>query len=638
MTASALMSLGTQALFAAYRQVQTTSNNIANANTEGYSRQTVNLQTQRSENTGDGWIGRGVSVTTVSRASNAFLTQQANALTSATGADAARSDMLRQLEQVFGGTTSGLGNAATQVFNAFSDLGAAPSDLSARQAVLGRLDDFASLARTTAQSIAGLQTQLQDDVGNSVAEVNGLAKNVALLNTQIVDAQASGHQPNDLLDQRDQLIKQISEQVEVHTFTSVDGAMALFVASGESLVLGRDAHELVALPSADDPSRLSMGMKVDDKLTLLTREVTGEGRIAGLLRFQNDDLNVARNRLGQLVTAVAGSLNAQQSRGLDVSGQPGSPLYAIGPPQVVPAGDNARDAQGQFVSQVSITVVDPTALQASDYSLTPDPANAGNYIVTRLSDGQQHANVGSGDTVDGVRIDIGAPAPAVGERFTLSAVNHAADALTLVLRNPQGLAAANPVTASAATDNRGTLAVSGVDITAAPAAGYGPLTVRFNDDAGHYDILDGDGNALTSGSYSAGHPIAWDGMALTLSGLPRSGDRLLVAPTVHASSSNGNALTLQGMGERTLVAGQTAGDAFASLLSEVGVRTQSATAAATNSATALGNAKAQLTGETGVNLDEEAARLIQYQQSYQAAAKVLQTAQTMLDTVIQLGR
>ncbi|OYU99895.1 MAG: hypothetical protein CFE45_11235 [Burkholderiales bacterium PBB5] len=286
---------------------------------------------------------------------------------------------------------------------------------------------------------------------------------------------------------------------------------------------------------------------------------------------------------------------------------------------------------------MTMAVTDPTALQASDYVVQADADNPGTYLVTRQRDGVVRSGVASGDVVDGFRIDDGAVPPSAGERFLFKPAAGAAGNLTLALRNPQGLAAANPVTANAAASNVGTLAVAKVDITAAPASGYTALTLRFTDDAGAYTIEDGAGIALASGSYTAGQAIAYDGMAVSLSGLPKLGDKVNIAPTVHVSSSNGNALTMQGMGALKLVGGQTAADAFSATLSDMGVRTQSAQASASNTGIALQRAKSQLTGETGVNLDEEAARLIQYQQSYQAAAKVLQTAQTMLDTVIQLA-
>jgi len=638
MSASALMATGTQAIFAAYRQVQTTANNIANANTAGYSRQSVQLQTAGSELTGGGYIGRGVTVNTVSRATNTFLTGQANALTSASATDAARAGLLNQLQLVFGKADSGLGYAATQVFSAYADLAAAPADLSARQAVLGRLEDFASLARNTSQGITDLQTQLQDDVKNSVAEVNGTAKSLAKLNVQIANAANSGHAPNDLLDQRDLLVNQLSALMEVHAVMGPDGQAAVFVASGESLVLGNTSNSLVTVADEVDPSHLSMGIQLDGGLTVLSRANVGEGRIPGLLQVQNSDLAAARNDLGQLVTSVANTLNTQQSRGLDLSGVPGSALFNISPPSATPASTNAKDGSGRFINSLAIQITDPARLQASDYTVEVDPADASLFTVTRLSDGKAFASQSLPTEIDGFALSPGASAPAPGERFLLKPVGNAAGNLEVVMRNPQGVAAANPVTAAAAPTNTGTLAVATVNIVAAPAAGYAPMTLRFTDNAGHYDILDSAGATLANGSYAAGTPITHDGVSLALSGLPKQGDVIAVNPTVHVGSSNGNALTMHGLGEIKLVNGQTAADAFAATLSDMGVRTQSAQASASNTGTALQRIKSQLTGETGVNLDEEAARLIQYQQGYQAAAKVLQTAQTMLDTIIGLGR
>ena len=636
MSASALLGIGTKALFAAYRQVQTASNNIANANVPGYSRQQVELQTAPGESSGDGFVGRGVNVTSITRATNAFLTQQANALASASGADAARGDMLSQLEVVFGKGDTGLGYAATQIFGAYADLAAAPGDLSARQAVLGKLEDFAALARATSQRIDALQTQQQYDVKASLEEINGVAKSLAKLNGQIVNALASGHSPNDLLDQRDELVKGLARQMEVQTVGASDGSLSVFISSGESLVLGTAANEVITLPSSRDPGQLTLGVKVADKLTLLSRASAGEGRIGGLLRFQNDDLVSARNRLGQLVSVVAHSLNEQQLRGLDLGGAAGTRLFNLDAPQGTPASTNAKDGNGNFISSLGATVTDPQALMASEYDVLADPANAGQYIVTRLSDGLQRSGLVNGDEIDGFRLEDGANAPAAGERFLLEPVAMAAGSIELVLRNPQGLAAANPVTAAAAVGNVGTMSVSGLNIVAAPVAGYAPMAIRFTSAAGDFEILDANDAQLSTGTYTPGQPIAWDGMELSLSGLPKAGDRIQVTPTVHIASSNGNALSLQMLGDRRMVGGQTAAEAFASMLSDVGVRTQSARAAATNSAAALGEANGQLTGQTGVNLDEEAARLIQYQQAYQAAARVLQTGQTLLDTVIQL--
>ena len=638
MSVTALMGVSTQALFAAYRQVHTIGNNIANANTEGYSRQTAVQQTSFSRFTEAGYVGTGVSVTSVKRASNLFLTEQAAALKSTAAADQVGRNLTGQLEQIFGFGEAGLGNAATQVFGAFADLAINPSDLAARQAVLGRLDEFAALSRANGAQVQALQDNVRSDINGSVAEVNSLAKQVAKLNGQIRSATQQGASPNDLLDRRDVLVGQIAEQMDLQTFTYADGSMAVFVAAGQPLVLGTEANTMVAGRDPLDASRLTVGMKVRGDFTLLAdNNITG-GKLGGLLNFQNDDLLAARNRLGQMVTSVAMQLNEQQGFGLDLNGRPGAKLFDLPAPQALAAVGNAVDGLGNPISSITLSVEDPSALQASDYELKADPGNIGQYILTRLADGLVRTGVVSGDVVDGLKITDGLVSPSAGERFLLRGVAHVAQSLQLALRDPKGIAAAGPMMASANRNNTGTLAVAGVNVVATPGTPYVAARFRFTDDLGNYDVLDGGGISLGSGSWVPGQPLAWNGLSVATTGVPRLGDELNLTPTGAAGSNNANALTFAGLGDRLLVNGERAADGYASLLSDMGVRAQSFQIAADNSGAAATRAQAALTGEVGVNLDEEAARLIQFQQSYQAAAKVLQTAQTMLDTVLGLTR
>lgn len=630
---SMLMSLGTSAMSAAMAQLQTTSNNIANANTAGYSRQQVQLASAEGRLTGSGFFGGGVTVQTVTRASNMFLTSQATVANANAGADSARRDLLQQLEQVFGSGAAGLGQSATNLFNAFADLAAAPSDMSARQAVLARAQDFASLARSNSDQLDALQTGVTQSVQNSVKDVNTLAAQVADLNQRITIARGSGHTPNDLMDARDQLVRQISAQVEVHTLSAADGSTSVFVAGGQSLVLGGVSNSLVALPDRYDPARVAVGISVGGSVTPLPGSALG-GSIGGNLAFQNGDLGDARNRLGQLVAALAGKMNAQQSLGLDltsITGAPGAPLFQVGKAQAVPATTNTGGAG------VTLAITDPSALKASDYLLAADLANPGKYQVTRLSDGHVTSKVASGDTIDGFSITVGAPAPAALDSFLLRPVGNAAAGFALALTDPRGIAAASPLTVAASTANTGTAAVQSLGFSAPPAPAYGPMTLRFNDSSGGYDLLDAGNAVLTSGTWKAGSPISWNGFDLALSGAPAKDDVFTIAPTPSSATSNGNALAFDSLASGLFVDGRSVGDAYAQTLSDVGVRVQSAVAAADTSSAVQAGANAALSGEVGVNLDEEAAKLMQYQQSYQAAAKMLQVAQTVLDTLIQLG-
>ncbi|HNK17745.1 MAG TPA: flagellar hook-associated protein FlgK [Piscinibacter sp.] len=657
MSANALMSLGIRAMNANYAALQATGHNIANANTEGYSRQSVVLETNGGQFTGAGFFGKGVNVATVQRAHSEFLTREAATSKSVAAADEARSAQLTQLEKVFPLGEAGLGYAASQMFNALVDVANKPSDTSSRQVVLARAGEFASKLATAGGQIETLQRGVTEELKASVTQANMLATRVAELNQRIASATGSGQTPNDLLDQRDQAISELSAYVQVTRIDAGDGTVSLFVGGGQKLVLAGQATPLVTVPDSYDATKLQLGVNDSGSLRMLSQELLTGGSIAGLMRFQNEDLVAARNQLGQLAAAVAGSVNRQQALGLDGSQPPGSgaPLLAVGAPRVLPASGNSGGGN------VSISVAEPTELQASDYELLADPSlPAGSYTLTRLSDGSTQT-VSNGSVVDGMRITIGAPAPAANDRFLLQPVAMAAVSASLAMENTRGLAAASPVAATFDVDNIGTASVSALSATAVNGAAA-PLTatLTFTDDVGSYswELRDAS-NALVrsgTGSWSAGNPIRSDAWtpatpaqrydwALELNGVPRSGDVLTVGATPFPASDNGNARAMMALGEAGLVGQRTVGgtvvpgasvtDAYANMLAEIGVRVQGAELAAQQSATIADQADADLQSKVGVNLDEEAARLIQFQQSYQAAAKMLQVAQSLFDTLLQ---
>ena len=558
MAISSLMTIGARALTASYAALQTTGHNIANVNTAGYSRQQTQLETAGGESTGAGFFGRGVAVGTVGRANDTFLTREAAATQSVAAADSARLDRLQQLEKVFATGEDGLGHAADQLLNAYVDVAARPSDIAARQVVLARADDAATRFRAAGEQIEALQGGVADAVKTSVDQLNGLAQNVARLNDQIVRAQAGGHLPNDLLDQRDRLVGEIGKLVQVSVVPSGDGAQNLFIGGNQRLVVGNDAVAVSAVADSLDPSRTRLAAREGGSDRLLPDALVTGGSIGGLLRFQNQDLADARNTVGQLAAALAGAVNRQQSLGLDLNqpGGSGAPIFAVGAPRVLPASTNAGSAGG-----VGLAVVDAGRLQASDYELAADPsAGAGAYRLTRLADGLSRT-VTSGAVVDGLRIDIAAPAPQPGDRFLLQPVADAASSMRRVLDAPAGIAAASPVTASLGRANTGSATVASLAVNGSvnPALA---ATVSFTSAGGDYawELRDsGSGSLVSSGSGSlgSGATIALDGWELKLNGTPRSGDTVAVGRTAFAAADNGNALATAGLRLKALVAGNS---------------------------------------------------------------------------------
>jgi flagellar hook-associated protein 1 len=661
MSISSLLNIGSRAMAASYAQLTVTGNNIANANTPGYSQQTANLETSFSQQTGSGFFGSGVDVATVTRAHSDFLTREAATAASISAADDARSTQLQQLQNVFQTDQSGLGYAAQQAFNSFVDVANNPQDSSARQSALASIGTMASDFSDASGQLDAQQAGVADQLRTSVASINSLTTQIATLNKQIASAQASGQSPNSLLDQRDTAIDSLSQLAGVTTVAAADGTVGVFLGGSQTLVLGSNATALVAVSDAFDPSKVQVGISNGSTTTTLPDGFIASGSVSGLLRVQNHDIPDARGLLGQLAASIAGAMNSQQALGLD-QGTPaaaGAPLLSTGAPDVLPSANNAMsggvpvasyvNGSGTRVSSVSISVVDPKALQPSDYQLSADPSlPAGQYKLTRLSDGTSQT-VASGDVIDGFQINVATPLPATRDSFLLQPVSTAASGMALALTDPSGIAAASPVQATTNVANTGTVTVAALNVVDPSVNPNLTATITFSDDTGdyNYSLVDTTGALPTvtgTGTVTAGQPIALNGWQLDLSGTAKTGDSVVVAKTAYPAADNGNANAMLALGTANIVgvggsvaAGQNVTDAYASALANVGVRVQTAMAAATQSDAISTAATTAASNQSGVNLDEEAARLIQYQQSYQAAAKMLQIAQTVFSSLLAIS-
>lgn len=658
-----LLSVGARAMFANQAALQTIGQNIANANTPGYSRQSVVLTSSPGQYTGAGFFGRGVDVKTVERSHNDFLTKEAASSKSTASADATRAEQLARMEKVFPPGTEGLGYAASQFLNAMVDVTSRPSDPSARQVALGRANELAVRFSNAGQQLTDLQAGVVSDLRASVTVVNQLAQQIATVNAQVAKTQGSGHTPNDLLDQRERLVSQLSDYVAVSTLNADDGTIGVFIGGGQRLVLGSQAATLQVTGDPYDSQRAELSVNEGGYNRSLDESVLTGGSMSALLSFQNKDLQDARNMLGQLAAAIGTRINGQNALGLNLSNPPdkGSDLFNVAVPRVFPAASNARDASGNYVSGVQAAIVDAGKLQASSYKLTSSAP--GTYELTRLSDGLVRT-VNDGDTIDGFQMTFTPSAPQPGESFLIEPVSAAAVEMKRVLDSPNGIAAASPLTATAAVTNTGTLTVESIyAVNPKVDPTLAPMTVEFGDTVPpgnpaakqrSYTLTLSDGSVL-NGVWSAGQPIGNEpasgidlGFELRTNGVPRQGDKVELAKTLYTTTNNGNAKAFlniqteafigrQLMPDGTLTAGTTINDTYAASMSEVGARVQSATYLSGVSTGVASDAEASRAGQAGVNLDEEASRLMQFQQGYQAAAKVLQTAQTLFDELMRLS-
>ena len=648
MGTSPLMSLGIKAMAANYAGLQTVGHNIANANVSGFSRQQTELATSQGQFTGAGFFGRGVDVTSVTRSHSEFLTREAASARSLSSMDGARLQQLQRLENVFRTGETGLGAATSNFMDAVVDLSSRPADLATRQVVLARAGDLAARFSEAGDALDEVQGSVHSELRAAVADVNSLAKSIAQANQRIAELRGLGQPANDLLDERDRLISRLSTHVQVTRMEAEDGSMSVFIDGGQRLVLGTNAASLKMLQDEADPSRAAVGITEGALQRRLGGSTLG-GTLGGLLRFQNEDLTAARSRVGQLAASRAGAINDGQRRGLNLQaplGQvPSSALFSVGAPAALPHTANAVGGTGAPIGQITLTITDASALQASEYDLQETAVGSGSWVLTRLSDGQTTA-VTNGAVVDGMRIDFTA-APVAGDRFLLQPVTRAANTMARLLGDPRDLAAASPLLATTSSANVGTASVSSLRMTGTPVAGA-TATVTFTSNTGDYSwtLVDSSNAVISSGAgtWQGGQlipqsPIDINGFALQLSGVPRLGDLITVAPMPASAlaTNNGNALAMLALRDAATTAGRTATDAWADAMADIGVHVQSGQSSAAISEAVAGQTERARSAQSGVNLDEEAAQLIQYQQSYQAAAKILQVAQSLFDALLDVA-
>lgn len=655
---SGILNVGTRALAANQAVLQTTGNNIANVNTPGYSRQVAILATVQGQYTGGGYIGKGVDVLTIQRTYSEFLTRQSTLAGATSASDTARADKLQQLESIFPGGSSGLGAAINDMLNAFSDVSTAPTDLTARTVALTRVSEAASRMRSAAATLDDLQSGVAQELQQKVDAINSLATSIAAVNEQIARAQGTGQTPNDLLDHRDQLVRDLNRYIQTSSIPADDGTVGIFIGGSQALVLGSTASP-VKLVSDEfgDPLKSKLAITRAGLTVTLDDAMLGGGEVAGLLRFQNTDLTEGRNLLGRLTLAVTTAMNDQHKLGLDLDGNAGGNLFS--PTNLNTASNVLAPTSGNSsVYSLNLAVSDVTKFAASDYQVAFSSPSGGS--VTRSSDGAvinfsyddatgaflfQAATDPAGgpytsNAFDGLSLSTAAGTTVVsGDRFLLKPFSTAARDVKSEFSTPRSLAIASPVAAQMGATNTGSLELSGLVAHINPIAATpivltftGPNSYTRSDIAGTFTYTSGQ---TIEGPVSATPPLKeW---SLTLQGTPKSGDTFTVLqqPAAYRNLNAGNASAMMNLRDTAMFDGSALSDGYASLMSQIGIRTQSANYSAEVSSTIASNLEKDRTGVSGVNLDEEAAKLIQYQQAYQASAKMVQIAQNIFDTLIQ---
>jgi len=641
---SGLLSIGASALNAASTALETVGNNIANVSTPGYSREVTSLSTQIESSIGGMYLGSGVEVSAISRAYDAFLGQQTNQAQAMASQADSTAQLTGQINSLFSDTTSGLGAAVDNFFTQIQALTASPGTAATRQTALSAAQEMAGQFNNYYAQLQSMSQSAKQQLGQEVSSVNTTVAQIASLNDQISLASATGGSPNSLLDQRDQDILTLNQAIGVTTTTQSNGSINVFLANGQPLLVGDKTYALSTGQDPVNPQNVVVGTSNGGTIVALDPNNSGGGAIGALLQFQTQTVPSVENQIGELAVTLSSQFNAVQAQGVDQNGNPGSNFFST--PAIAVSAASANTDAGTLSLTANYSNV--TQLQASDYQLSVE---GGNYTLTRLSDGTVVAQGSSASlattplTADGMTLNFSA-APANGDVFTIAPVQYGAEDLSVALTQGAQIAAASPLQASVPSTNAGSLTVGSlapqaltVPVNPNPNL-LQPVTLTFTSPTQYtYTYTPASGPpAVTSAAqtYTPGQAINVNGWTLTLNGTPANGDVVNVTGTgtVSGSGDNRNAVQMAQLQGQPIVGGSTLDAAYSAVVANVGAVASTATTDQASKDAILKSATTAESSVSGVNLDQEASNLLQYQQQYQAAAQLIQAADTVFNTLI----
>ncbi|MRJ42092.1 MULTISPECIES: flagellar hook-associated protein FlgK [Idiomarina] len=532
-----IFAIGLSGLRAAQSGLFATSGNISNVGTPGYNRELVQLSENRAA---------GVLVNGVERQFNQFVATRLNAASGSLASFEAYHTQVKQIDNLLSDERAGLAPAMQEFFKAIGQVNSNPADPAARAGVMGTAGTLTAQFRSFDNYLNDIERNIGNEITYEVNSINSLNTQIASLNKEILLARSGGTEaPNSLLNQRDQLVHELSQKMDVRVYEQSSGSYSVSMSNGLPLVAGDKTYELEAQTDQADPTRLAIVYTNATGQPIQLREnVFSRGSLGGLLEFRSESLDTLRNQLGQMVAVFASAMNEQHQQGVDLNQDPGQAMFSMGSPLTYSHSANTGDATA------TTTITDATALLATDFAVQLGPDG---YQVTRLDNGK---------TV--------------------------------------------PATFDAATN---TLSFAGVEVSFA-------------------------GGAVAEGDRFKVRPLVNQAKNFELE--LEDGSQFAAAQS-NASGDNSNSLALQELQNQLLVEGKgTFNQAYGSMVSTLGnqINVVQANMAAQQGLTEQLYALQQ--SESGVNLDEEAANLIRYQQYYQANAKVIETGSTILDTILSL--
>ena len=684
-----VLGISTSGALAAQRALSTTSHNIANATTKGYSRQRTDLATRPPQSQANGAVGTGVIVDNVRRVYDEFVVEELRNTSSLSTELDTQYDYISQVDTMLSDPNAGLAPAIQNFFGAMNGVADDPSSVSARQVLVSEARSLEDRFKYLDDRFDTMRNGLKKDMRNTVQAINDLAQSIADVNEAIVKArEIGGTTPNDLLDQRDRLLLDLSNKISVRGQLQDDGRLNVFVGNGQILVVGGQAAKMDVVASPDDASEVEIVFKSNTTESFITKFLSG-GELGGMLKFKSDILDVSQNDLGRIAVGISKTFNEQHQLGMDLKNVLGEKFFeelAITAPQV----KNSKNNNGDM--KLSAVITDLDKVTVSDYRLSYFD---GKYSLVRLRDDKlvdTFSSLPAEIESEGFKLKIESGSTIENEdSFIIRPTVEGAQRFKVLISDVKKIAAASPVRTFADVGNLGDGEISSVEVLGTDSELFNgknkdldmPLVVRFVDEK-HYEILDNKGQPVTykKAAIPATPAIAADeeghatpavpatpaspptitsiheydpekgidvfptpdGIDLKvrfkITGNPKQGDTFHIEYNKDGIGDNTNAVALAGLQNKRLLEDATATytQVYARLVSRVGSKTHELDTSSKAQQLLLQQASERREGISGVNMDEEAAQLVRYQQLYKANAQVIATAKELFDTLMNSFR
>ncbi|MGM0824398.1 MAG: flagellar hook-associated protein FlgK [Pseudomonadota bacterium] len=626
-----MFSVGLSGLNAAQNSLNTTSNNISNVNTPGYNREITKL--------GEGSAGTsGVQVNDIERQFNQYVADQLNSAKTQSSALDTYYNQVSQIDNLLADRDAGLSPLMQNFFSSMEDLASSPSDPAARQGVVGNAETLSAQFRSFDSYLQDMQTNINNQLKDEVTQINNNTEQIAGLNKEIALARArTGEAPNSLLNQRDKLVSDLNERMDLRLNIQDGKTYNVSLPNGQPLVTGTDSFELETMEADYDPQRTVIGYRDGGgNLTQLEEDTVQGGSLGGLMNFREETLDKTQNQIGQLAASLSMAVNEQHKQGVDLNGDQGEDFFNLRSPQTYGYDANS-DAT---ITSAELDASRADELRATDYTVNFD--EDANPVVTRNDNGQVVDSEWDNNQLKfgGVTLEFSdTPPPVEGDQFEIQPVRRAGASMEANISDLDKIAAGSFAEFEGDLDIGNVRMAEGA-LAALPEGDAYSLSVA---DDGTVSDIEGamtvNGVDLNDGdTVEAGDRIAVDGVEFTLNERPETGGATFsISQSGANTGDNRNALAMQDLQSQDVVGGSaTVSGAYGSMVSDVGNRTNITEVNLDARQGLTDQLRAVQQSESGVNLDEEAANLIRYQQYYQANARVIDTAGTIMDTILNL--